>query len=295
MLFRQNRQGTFVRFRRCTVCATAALVLLACLVSVDIAYGADSAAASDATKSTGSEIPKGESSTTSTSTATTSPTADATKENGTSAADDHKSMSATDLLKQLGEKEKSGESSSVGGGAKTSTASATPAEKPPPKGQDAAIKLYSAKKFALAAKEFQKFINTGTANVDTHAYLAYCLYSMRQYHQALKQFDWVAKYATKEVSLQRSAESSASTLRCRMAGICPANCLKPNDPRWQRGPSGERIIKFPRAHGYDYVTDHDMGEIVIVQNGGIKLGGTCPVCGGTGTVPVLHDGDPVPQ
>ena len=173
-----------------------------------------------------------------------------------------------------------------------------PCDRPLPQGQAAAVKLYSAGKFALAAKEFQKFIQVGTADVDTHGYLAYCLYNMRQYRRAVKEFDWVEKYGTKTLSLQRSAESSSQTLRSRMAGICPGNCLKPNDSRWQHLPGlepGHMWIKFPKANGWAAISDRHMGQVVVSEHGAMVNKGVCPICGGSGRVSVLHDGDPVPQ
>jgi TolA-binding protein len=173
-----------------------------------------------------------------------------------------------------------------------------PADRPDPKGQDAAVKLYSQKKYALAAKGLEKFIQDGTAAVSTHAYLAYCLYNMRQYRAALKQFDWVSKYSTKAISLQMSADRSRNFLRCRMAGKCPGGCLQTDDPRWQH-PAGldpaKRWIKFTTTGGWEAISDSHLGAVVVLEHGAMVNKGICPVCGGTGTVPVLHDGDPVPQ
>jgi TolA-binding protein len=180
----------------------------------------------------------------------------------------------------------------------TPPAKATPADRPDPKGQDAAVKLYSQGKFALAAKGLEKFIQDGTAAVSTHAYLAYCLYNMRQYRAALKQFDWVSKYSTKAISLQMSAERSGHFIRCRMAGKCPGGCLQADDPRWQH-PAGldpaKRWIKFSTKGGWEAVSDGHLGQLVVVEHGEMVNKGVCPICGGTGTVSVLHDGDPVPQ
>jgi hypothetical protein len=175
-----------------------------------------------------------------------------------------------------------------------------PADRPPPKGQAAAVKLYSARKFDQATKMFQQFIKDGVADVNTHAYLAYCLYSMRQYHQALKQYDWVAKYGIHTVTLQNSAESSARMLRCHMNGICPMNCLKPNDPRWRHvdvagNPSNDIWAVFPVSGGRKAFSDHHMGDLIVYENGDWVDKGKCPVCGGSGQVPILKDGDPNPQ
>jgi hypothetical protein len=172
-----------------------------------------------------------------------------------------------------------------------------PGDRPPPAGFDAAEKLYNAGKFALAQKAFEKFINSGVADVKTHLDLAYCLYYQRIYSRAMKEFDWVAKNA-KLISMQRSAEATARTLRCYRAGICPANCLKANDPRWQRLPDkdpNELWIKFPYSGGWSAWSEHHIGQRIEYVNGKPENLGTCPVCDGTGTVPVLKDGAPLPH
>jgi len=168
-----------------------------------------------------------------------------------------------------------------------------PADRSKPAGLDAAVKLYSQRKFALAATQFEKIIQTGTADVNTHAYLAYCLYNMRQYRAASKQYDWVSKYATKSISLQMSAQRSSSTLRLRMAGQCPGSCLKASDPRWQNDAKG-RWIRFSTKGGWSAVSTAHIGQVFVVEHGELVGKGTCPICGGSGTVAVLHDGDPVP-
>jgi hypothetical protein len=180
------------------------------------------------------------------------------------------------------------------------TAAVTPAkpgDRPPPPGFDAAEKLYTAHKFALAQKAFEKFINAGVADVKTHLELAYCLYYQRMYSKAVKEFDWVAKNA-KLLSMQRSAEATARTLKCYRMGICPANCLKANDPRWQRLPDkdpNELWIRFPFSGGWAAWSNHHIGDRVEYVNGKPQNLGTCPVCGGTGEVDVLKDGAPLPR
>ena len=166
---------------------------------------------------------------------------------------------------------------------------------PAPAAQAAAVKLYTARKFAPAAAQFEKFIKDGSANVDTHAYLAYCEYSQRHYTKALRQFDWVAKNTPNNYKLRTSAETSSALLRSQMSGICPNQCLKPNDPRWQRDGNGQRMIKWSITDGWVGVNDQHIGQIVVFRNSKLVNLGTCPTCGGTGTVPPLRDGDPVPK
>jgi tetratricopeptide (TPR) repeat protein len=185
-------------------------------------------------------------------------------------------------------------------GTKASPQRGKPADIPPPKGLNQAVKLYSASKFDLAAKQFQKFIKDGVADVNTHAYLAYCLYNMKMYTKALKEFDWVAKNATHSITLQRSAENSARTLRCYMSGVCPGNCLKANDPRWhhahvQGHPDTDLWIDFHYAHGSKSWSQNHIGDVIEYVNGEPTNKGTCPICGGTTRVAVLKDGDPVPH
>jgi hypothetical protein len=160
------------------------------------------------------------------------------------------------------------------------------------------VKLFSQRKYPLAAKEFQKFIKDGTADVNTHAYLSYCLYNMRQYTQALQQFDWVSKYGTKSLTLKRSAEASATTLRNLMIGRCPNQCLKPDDPRWQIIPKldpHKKWIRFSNPGGWEAISDGHMGQVVYSRGGHMVNDGVCPTCGGTGHVGILHNGDAVPQ
>jgi len=169
-----------------------------------------------------------------------------------------------------------------------------PKEKPAPAGQAAAVKLYSQRKFAPAAAMFEKFIKDGTANSETHAYLAYCEYSQRHYTKALKQFDWVAKWTPNNYKLRTSAESSGAILRGQMYGICPQPCLKQNDPRWQRV-GDHREMHWTTKDGWVGVTDHHVGQLISVKNDQLVNGGVCPTCGGTGRVTPLKDGDPNPH
>jgi hypothetical protein len=172
-----------------------------------------------------------------------------------------------------------------------------PGDRPPPPDFAAAEKLYNARKFALAQKEFQKYIALGIDDVKTHFELAYCYYYQRVYSKAQKEFEWVAKNA-KVVTMQRGAEATARSLKCCRMGICPGNCLKANDPRWQRLPDkdpSELWIKFPFSGGYSAWSQHHIGQVVEYVNGRPENKGTCPICDGTGKVAVLKDGAPPPQ
>jgi hypothetical protein len=161
---------------------------------------------------------------------------------------------------------------------------------------DAALKLYSARKWALAQKSFEGFIKNGTADVKTHQCLAYCYYYQRIYSKALVQFDWIAKNA-KRISEKDSAANTARVLRCYRAGICPANCIKANDPRWHKlaGHGDELWMTFPGAHGTHSWSEHHIGQLIRYENGDAINDGVCPTCGGTGTVTVLKDGAPPPS
>ncbi|MGH9548249.1 MAG: hypothetical protein ACRD3W_02695, partial [Terriglobales bacterium] len=103
-----------------------------------------------------------------------------------------------------------------------------PSDRPKPEGFDAAVKLYTQKKYPLAQKAFEKMIKDGVADVPTHAYLAGCYYGERNYTKAMGEFSWVAKYGTGKqwFKMQHDAENSASALQVRMSGICPNSCMK---------------------------------------------------------------------
>ena len=167
-----------------------------------------------------------------------------------------------------------------------------PGDMPPPPGMDAAVKLYSAKKWPDAQKAFEKFIKDGTADVSTHQDLAYCYYYQHQYTKAIGQFDWVAKYASK-FDAKRAAETTARTIRCYKAGICPQNCIKANDPGWHRL-EGHEGLWLTFAGGASW-SEHHIGELIQYKNGAAVNVGTCPTCNGTGKVPVLKEGAPPPR
>jgi hypothetical protein len=160
---------------------------------------------------------------------------------------------------------------------------------------DTAMKLFKERKWALAQKSFEGFINSGKADVQTHQCLAYCYYYQRIYSKAMVQFDWVAKNAT-HISEKNSAANTARVLRCYRAGICPANCIKANDPRWAKVSGLDGLwISFRSTNGYHRWSEHHIGEVISYVNGEPQNVGRCPTCGGSGTVTVLKDGAPPPN
>jgi hypothetical protein len=81
-----------------------------------------------------------------------------------------------------------------------------------------------------------------------------------------------------------------------MAGVCPAPCLKANDPRWFLKPDGKHWISVSYSRKATWIfSENHIGEYVANENGIPVLKGTCPVCGGTGRVKILKDGDPTPR
>lgn len=171
-----------------------------------------------------------------------------------------------------------------------------PHKRPVPAGYDAAAELYKQKKFAQAGKAFEAIIQKGAANVDTHLSLAYCYLLQRLYSKAVKEFEWVAKYGKNSMSLQNQAGRTAISLRTYMAGVCPAPCLKANDPRWTLRPDGKRWIRVQYSSKTAHlISEYHVGEYVANENGVPVLKGTCPVCGGTGQIAKLKDGDPPPR
>lgn len=169
-----------------------------------------------------------------------------------------------------------------------------PVEIPKPAGYDTAVKLFNEKKWALAQKEFLKFAKNPYEEASTHTYLAYCYYNQRQYTKALAEFSYVVAHSEHNLTLQRSAEAAAHKLRSLMSGICPMDCLKASDPRWRARPDGSKWCRFPMSNGYmEYSTLH-IGDIIAYDHGNWVDRGKCPVCGGTGRVAVIHDGDAMP-
>ena len=172
---------------------------------------------------------------------------------------------------------------------------AKPADTPPPPGMDAAMKLFNARKWALAQKAFEGFISSGKADVQTHECLAYCYYYQRIYSKAMVQFEWVGKNAQR-ISQKDRAANTARVIRCYRAGVCPSNCLKPNDPRWARLPGHEGLwITFHGKNGTMSWSEHHVGQLITYVKGEPENMGVCPTCGGSGTVTVLKDGAPPPS
>lgn len=170
-----------------------------------------------------------------------------------------------------------------------------PHKRPVPEGYAAAADLFKAGKFPQAQKEFEKIIASGTADVNTHLCLAHCFLHEKVYSKAVKEFDWLAKYAKNSMSLQKSCEATARSLRNAMRGICPAPCLKGHDPRWTLK-AGAKVIQVPHnGGGYDTLTPNDIGHVIVYEHGNAVVKGTCPVCEGTTQVPVLKDGGPMPR
>lgn len=170
-----------------------------------------------------------------------------------------------------------------------------PHKRPVPAGYDAAAELYKQKKFPQAAKAFEAIIQKGAANVDTHLSLAYCYLLQRIYSKAVKEFEWVEKYGKNSMTLQKQAGRTAVSLRTLMAGVCPAPCLKANDPRWFVKDGRRWItIRYSSKRAWN-ISDYHVGEYVANENGDAVLKGKCPVCGGTGQVARLKDGDPPPR
>lgn len=173
----------------------------------------------------------------------------------------------------------------------------TPADKPKPPGFDAAVKLYSEKKWDAAQKAFEKYIKDGTDDVNTHAYLAFCLYKKMQYTRAKKEYEWVAENSTKDTTLRDSCKGMATRLNYAMTGTCPGTCIKRYDRRWYKKPDGSMWIRFSDrgGRGGSEWSHHHIGDQVkYSKDGRPYLAGKCPMCGGKGALPVLRDGMPPP-
>ncbi|MBS1957805.1 MAG: hypothetical protein JST89_26710, partial [Cyanobacteria bacterium SZAS-4] len=137
-----------------------------------------------------------------------------------------------------------------------------PHKRPVPEGYAAAAELFKQRKFPQAEKEFEKIVQSGTADVNTHLCLAHCFLQQKIYTKAVKEFDWLAKYAKNSMTLQKSCEATARSLRNAMSGFCPASCLKINDPRWTMQ-AGHKVLLLPRAGGgVDTITPDSLGHLV---------------------------------
>lgn len=170
-----------------------------------------------------------------------------------------------------------------------------PHKRPVPEGYAAAAELFKQRKFPQAQKEFEKIVQSGTADVNTHLCLAHCFLQQKIYSKAIKEFDWLGKHAKNSMTLQKNSEQTARSLRNAMNGICPANCIKPNDPRWTVK-AGAKVIQYPHSGGgYDTFTPNNIGQLIVFEHGNAVVKGTCPVCEGTTQIPVLKDGGPMPR
>jgi hypothetical protein len=169
----------------------------------------------------------------------------------------------------------------------------------PPKGMAEAMKLFNARQYALAQKQFEKFINTGVADDATHMNLAYCLYYQKKYTQCLPQFDWVNKYAVHHTGMQMTASHTAEAIRSYMKGLCPSPCMKPFDGRWRPdnklGPGLWYKYVLPDGVSFKAFDETKKGNLVVMHHGMATDLGACPTCGGTGYVQGLKDGDPPPR
>jgi len=199
-------------------------------------------------------------------------------------------------------KEKTGDAPLVDPAAEAHKAAlpAVPAKLPEekhPAEMPAAMKLFYAGNYAAAQKMFEKFINTGIADEETHYNLGLCLYYQRRYTASLKEFGWMSKNAKHNFSLKFKAEKTSGAIRTLMSGICPGNCLKPNDPHWSYDPSvgPGKYYKFTTKNGWKGFSEGHMGDVIVFKDGEPFDAGPCPTCGGRGTIPQLHDGDPLPN
>lgn len=165
-------------------------------------------------------------------------------------------------------------------------------DRPKPPGFDAGKKLFDQKKYFQAQKVFEKFVQNGTADANTHAYLAVCYFKQHYYSKAQVENEWVAKYAPGE-GLRRSASNTAASLRAARSGTCPGGCLKANDPRWAYLPGHSRDkkwISFSSGGATTSFSYAHIGEVIRTINGVPTSMGPCPKCGGAGYLVPLKDG-----
>ncbi len=165
-------------------------------------------------------------------------------------------------------------------------------EKPKPAGFDEAAKLYKSGKTKEAIAKFEKFVSAGTADDESREYLAASYQAQKQYAKALVQYDWLKEHA-RSMTMRRTADNAARTIRCYQRGICPANCLKLSMPGWQyMSPEGKksnlRWIKFNHSGAWEAFSEHHLGELISFDKEGKAVSkGKCPVCHGTGRVPKI--------
>ncbi|MBC8000253.1 MAG: hypothetical protein IAF58_20020 [Leptolyngbya sp.] len=170
-----------------------------------------------------------------------------------------------------------------------------PHKRPVPAEYAAAGELFKQRKFALAQKAFEKIIQSGKADINTHLCLAHCFLQQKLYTKAFREFDWLSKYAKNSISLKRSCQATADALRCHLNGVCPSTCIKATDGGWYiKG--GHRWKDFPAGTNGRYSwSDAHIGDLVVYEKGIPINKGKCPTCEGSGHVDVLKDGLPMPR
>ncbi len=154
-----------------------------------------------------------------------------------------------------------------------------------------ANKLYNTRKFSDSLKHFRSVADSGADNGEARIQAGVCLYQMKNYDAALKEYMRAAKDA-KFISIQHKAEDSARTLDCCMRGICPANCLKRSSPGWHKMPGDDTHIWMTfnytdhktGKHGSKSFSNAHIGDVIVFENGVPQDKGKCPICHGTGHV-----------
>lgn len=176
-----------------------------------------------------------------------------------------------------------------------SVKSMEPHKRPVPPGYEAAGELFKQRKFAQAQKEFEKIIQSGEADVNTHLCLAHCFLQQKLYTKAYREFDWLSKYAKNSISLKKSCQATADALRYRLNGICPSSCIKATDGGWYVK-DGKRWKNYPGGSNGTYSwSEAHIGERIVYEKGIPVNKGVCPTCEGSGRVDVLKDGAPMPR
>jgi hypothetical protein len=154
-----------------------------------------------------------------------------------------------------------------------------------------ANKLYNTKKFSEALKHFRTVADSGADNGEARIQAGVCLYQMKNYDAAVKEYMRAAKEG-KLISIKRKAEDSARILDCYMRGICPGNCLKRSSPGWHKMPGDNLHIwmtfrytdhRSGRSGSKSFSNAH-MGDVIVFENGVPEDKGKCPLCHGTGHV-----------
>ncbi|HEY9773611.1 MAG TPA: hypothetical protein V6C81_07355 [Planktothrix sp.] len=172
-------------------------------------------------------------------------------------------------------------------------------EPPKPPGYDAALKLYNAQKWAAARQAFQKFVTEKTADATIWDEIANCDYHLRQYRKSYSEWSYVSNHSPHNLTLQGQASRNANTLATLMSGACPGNCLKRSSGYWRMHPDGTywyqiQIGTGPGGWTQEFSEAH-VGHILVRAAHMYEDHGPCPICGGTGRVKALKDGDPLPS